>query len=253
MNASAAPIRVLVTDDQRVLRDGLVLLLSLLPDVQVVAAAADGAEAIRIADHHDIDVVLMDLRMPNMDGIQATRQLRRSHPAIRVLVLTTYVDDDSLVPALEAGASGYLTKDADADTIAEAIRTVHAGGTHLDSDVQHRLIQLATTPTPPTPTDFPDALTRREAEVLTLIAEGHSNHEIATHLVVSMATVKTHINRIFSKTRCRDRAQLVNSTPTPTDSHLHHTTKPRSKPPSHETHPPHLELASVQAPQISMT
>ncbi len=146
MNASAAPIRVLVTDDQRVLRDGLVLLLSLLPDVQVVAAAADGAEAIRIADHHDIDVVLMDLRMPNMDGIHATRQLRRSHPAIRVLVLTTYVDDDSLVPALEAGASGYLTKDADADTIAEAIRTVHAGG---HSSIPTSSIASSNSPPPP--------------------------------------------------------------------------------------------------------
>ena len=208
MNEQPTPIRVLVTDDQRVVRDGLVLLLGLLPDIQVVGAAADGAEAIRIAAHQDIDVVLMDLNMAHLDGIQATRQLRSTHPAIRVLVLTTYADDDSLLPALEAGANGYLTKNADAETIAEAIRTVHAGGTHLGTDIQRRLIELATTPTPPTAA-LPDGLTAREAEVLTLIAEGRSNQEIAAHLVVSMATVKTHINRIFSKTRCRDRAQLV--------------------------------------------
>jgi DNA-binding NarL/FixJ family response regulator len=205
----SALIRVLVTDDQRVVREGLVLLLGLIPDVDVIGAAANGTEAIGIASNHDADVVLMDLRMPEMDGIEATRRLRAAHPATQVLILTTYADDDSLLPALQAGASGYLTKDADADTIAEAIRTVHAGGTHLGADIQRRLIELATTPTPPTIRAFPDDLTAREAEVLTLIAEGRSNHEIATHLVVSKATVKTHINRIFSKTRCRDRAQLV--------------------------------------------
>jgi DNA-binding NarL/FixJ family response regulator len=209
MNEQPTPIRVLVTDDQRVVRDGLVLLLGLLPDIQVVGAAADGAEAIRVAAHQDIDVVLMDLRMPHLDGIQATRQLRSAHPAIRVLVLTTYADDDSLLPALEAGADGYITKDADAESIAEAIRTVHAGGTHLGTDIQRRLIELATRPMPPTAAALPDGLTAREAEVLTLIAEGRSNQEISAHLVVSMATVKTHINRIFSKTGCRDRAQLV--------------------------------------------
>jgi DNA-binding NarL/FixJ family response regulator len=205
----APPIRVLVTDDQRVVRDGLVLLLELLPDIDVVAAASDGTEAIRLAAEHDIDVVLMDLRMPAMDGVEATRRLRATHPHLSVLVLTTYADDDSLLPAIEAGASGYLTKNADADTIGQAIRTVHAGGTHLDADIQRRLVELATSPTPSTAGALPDDVTPREAEVLTLIAEGRSNQEIAANLVV-MATVKTHINRIFSKTRCRDRAQLVN-------------------------------------------
>jgi DNA-binding NarL/FixJ family response regulator len=205
-----APIRVLVADDQRIVRDGLVLLLGLLTGIEVVGTASDGAEATRMAAANNVDVVLMDLRMPEMDGIEATRRLRDSHPNVRVLVLTTYADDDSLIPALDAGATGYLTKNADADTIADAIRTVHAGGTHLGADIQRRLVQLATSPTRATTAALPDDLTAREAEVLTLIAKGHSNQEIAAHLVVGTATVKTHINRIFSKTRCRDRAQLVN-------------------------------------------
>ena len=202
------PIRVLVADDQQIVRDGLVMLLGLLDGIEVVAIAANGDEAIRLAREHDVDVVLMDLRMPTIDGVQATRTLRAERPEIRVLVLTTYADDQSLIPALEAGANGYLTKNTDADTIASAIRTVHAGGTHLGPEIQQRLVELATTPTHDAPI-LPDDLTPREAEVLTLIAEGRSNHEIAAQLVVSPATVKTHINRIFSKTRCRDRAQLV--------------------------------------------
>jgi DNA-binding NarL/FixJ family response regulator len=202
------PIRVMVADDQQIVRDGLVMLLGLLEGIEVVAIAANGGEAIRLAREGDLDVVLMDLRMPEIDGLQATRTLRAERPDIRVLVLTTYADDQSLIPALEAGANGYLTKNTDADTIARAIRTVHAGGTHLGPEIQQRLVELATTPTHGAPI-LPDDLTPREAEVLTLIAEGRSNHEIAAHLVVSPATVKTHINRIFSKTRCRDRAQLV--------------------------------------------
>lgn len=203
------PIRVLIADDQQIVRDGLVMLLGLLDGIEVVAIAADGEEAIRLAADHNVDVVLMDLRMPRIDGVEATRTLRAKRPDIHVLVLTTYADDQSLIPALDAGANGYLTKNTDADTIAAAIRTVHAGGTHLGSDIQQRLVELATAPTR-TPFDtLPDDLTPREAEVLSLIAAGRSNQEIAAQLFVSLATVKTHINRIFSKTRCRDRAQLV--------------------------------------------
>ncbi len=203
------PIRVLIADDQQIVRDGLVMLLGLLDGIEVVAVAADGDDAIRLAADHHIDVVLMDLRMPGLDGVQATRTLRTTRPDIHVLVLTTYADDESLIPALDAGANGYLTKNTDADTIATAIRTVHAGGTYLGPEIQHRLVELATSPTGATPTALPDDLTPREAEVLALIAGGRSNQEIAAQLVVSPATVKTHINRIFSKTRCRDRAQLV--------------------------------------------
>jgi DNA-binding NarL/FixJ family response regulator len=196
-------IRVLVADDQRVVREGLVLLLGLIDDLEVVGAAADGAEALELAVRHEADVVLMDLRMPNTDGVAATRELVARRPQAKVLILTTYADDASVFPALQAGARGYLTKDTGADALAAAIRAVHAGGVHLDPAVQARLLTAASG-TPP-----PDELTPREVEVLALIAEGLSNAEIAERLVVSLATVKSHVNRIFAKTGVRDRAQAV--------------------------------------------
>jgi DNA-binding NarL/FixJ family response regulator len=195
-------IRLLVADDQRVVREGLVLLLGLIDDLEVVGAAADGAEAVALAVEREADVVLMDLRMPGTDGVAATRELAARRPEVRVLILTTYADDASVFPALQAGARGYLTKDTGAEALAAAIRAVHAGGVHLDPAVQARLLSAASgTP--------PDELTPREAEVLKLIAEGLSNAEIAERLVVSLATVKTHVNRIFAKTGVRDRAQAV--------------------------------------------
>jgi DNA-binding NarL/FixJ family response regulator len=202
-----AQIRVLIADDQRIVREGLVMLLGLLDGIEVVATAETGDEALRLVAEHAVDVILMDLRMPVMDGIEATYAVRKQQPHVQVLVLTTYADDDSLIPALQAGAKGYLTKNTDADTIASAIRSVHAGGTHFGAEIQARLAELATQPG--VSRMLPDNLTAREAEVLTMIAQGRSNHDIAADLVVSAATVKTHINRIFSKTRCRDRAQLV--------------------------------------------
>ena len=134
------PIRVLIADDQRVVRDGLSMLVALIDDVEVVGTACDGAEAVRLAEDHRPDVVLMDLRMPGTDGIAATADLRQRLPAIRVLVLTTYADEDAIVPALQAGARGYLTKDASAEQIEAAIHAVHAGQTHLDPAVQERLV-----------------------------------------------------------------------------------------------------------------
>ena len=134
------PIRVLIADDQRVVRDGLSMLVALIDDVEVVGTACDGAEAVRLAEDHRPDVVLMDLRMPGTDGIAATADLRQRLPAARVLVLTTYADEDAIVPALRAGARGYLTKDASAEQIEAAIRAVHAGQTHLDPAVQERLV-----------------------------------------------------------------------------------------------------------------
>ena len=215
-----APIRVLIADDQRVVREGLSMLIGLIDDVKVVGVACDGAEAVRLAEAQQPDVVLMDLRMPDLDGIAATAQLRERLPAARVLVLTTYADEDAIVPALQAGARGYLTKDASAEQIETAIRAVHAGQTHLDPAVQERLV-AAVISRPPSP-DFadpgspgararrpPDGLTIREAEVLSLLASGLSNAEIAQRLYLSHATVKTHINRIFAKTGVRDRAQAV--------------------------------------------
>ena len=209
---SEAPIRVLVADDQRVVRDGLALLVGLIDGVEVVGTAGDGIEAVERARSERPDVVLMDLRMPRMDGSEATRQIRTALPDTQVLVLTTYADDESLFPALQAGARGYLTKEASAEEIEQAIKAVVAGQTHLDPAVQQRLV-AAVVDAPPGPRAeaqaLPDDLTPREAEVLKLIATGLSNAEIAEALVVSQATVKTHINRIFYKTGSRDRAQAV--------------------------------------------
>ena len=212
---SATPIRVLIADDQRVVRDGLGLLVGLIEGVEVVGSASDGEEALERCQAERPDVVLMDLRMPRMDGAQATARMRQLVPDTQVLVLTTYADDDSLFPALQAGARGYLTKDASAEEIEQAIRAVHAGRTHLDAAVQERLLTAAldareAPPKGPEPAQkLPDQLTPREAEVLKLIAQGLSNAEIAAALVVSGATVKTHVNRIFFKTGVRDRAQAV--------------------------------------------
>ena len=209
------PIRVLIADDQRVVRDGLNMLVALIDGVEVVGTACDGAEAVRLAEDHRPDVVLMDLRMPGTDGIAATADLRQRLPATRVLVLTTYADEDAIVPALQAGARGYLTKDASAEQIEAAIRAVHAGQTHLDPAVQERLVAAVINRPPagaagPGPGQKPPGgLTAREAEVLTLLAAGLSNAEIGQRLYLSNATVKTHINRIFAKTGARDRAQAV--------------------------------------------
>jgi DNA-binding NarL/FixJ family response regulator len=204
-------VRVLLADDQRVVRDGLLLLLGLLPDVELVGAAEDGAQAVALVAEHRPDVVLMDLRMPRVDGVEATRRIRAEHPEVQVIVLTTYSDDESVFAALRAGARGYLTKDAGAEEIARAIARVHAGEAMLDPSVQARLLDgLGAVPPPPAvPAQLPDGLTPREGEVLTLVAAGMSNAEIAGRLVLSEATVKTHINRIFAKTGVRDRAQAV--------------------------------------------
>ncbi len=140
MTAASRPIRVLIADDQRVVREGLSMLVALIDDVEVVDTACDGAEAVRLAETHHPDVIMMDLRMPGTDGIAATADLRERLPTARVLVLTTYADEDAIVPALQAGARGYLTKDASAEQIEAAIRAVHAGQTHLDPAVQERLV-----------------------------------------------------------------------------------------------------------------
>ncbi|MEU8923374.1 response regulator transcription factor [Kitasatospora sp. NPDC048545] len=216
---TAAVTRVLVADDQTVVREGIVMLLGLLPGIEVVGAAGDGEEAVALVERHHPDVVLMDLRMPRCDGVEATRRIRAAHPETEVVVLTTYADDDSLFPALQAGARGYLTKDAGGEEIARAIADVRAGAAGLSPQVQLRLLErLSERPDRVVPSverraarpgELPDGLTAREAEVLALIAEGLSNAEIAQRLFVSQATVKTHINNLFAKTAVRDRAQAV--------------------------------------------
>lgn len=205
------PIRVLVADDQRVVRDGLVMLVGLCEGIEVVGAAPDGNEAVEMAARLRPDVVLMDLRMPEMDGVEATRRIV-ADGAARVVVLTTYADDESIFPALRAGASGYLTKDASGEQIEEAVRAVHRGETRLDPVAQQRLVSAladASIERPARPAVLPDDLTQREAEVLALIGDGLSNQEIGERLVLGQATVKTHVNRIFAKTGVRDRAQAV--------------------------------------------
>jgi DNA-binding NarL/FixJ family response regulator len=201
-------IGVVIADDQRAVREGLAMLVGLTDDIEVVGTAANGIEALEVARDLRPDVILMDLRMPEMDGADATREIHATLPDTRVLILTTYADDDSLFPALQAGAQGYLTKDASAEEIERAIRAVAEGHTHLDPAVQQRLV-TAVLSTVAQPGTLPDDLTTREVEVLKLIAAGLSNAEIAASLVVSAATVKTHINHIFAKTGARDRAQAV--------------------------------------------
>jgi DNA-binding NarL/FixJ family response regulator len=209
------PIRVLVADDQRVVREGLVTILGLLPGIEVVGAAADGDEAVALAVELSAEVVLMDLRMPRCDGVEATRRLHEDAPGVAVLVLTTYADDRSLLAALRAGARGYLTKDAGASEVEQAIRAVARGDAAIDPAVQHHLVDAVAAGASAAPTveaeqpPLPDGLTPREAEVLGLIAGGLSNGEIAARLVVTEATVKSHVNHLFTKTGVRDRAQAV--------------------------------------------
>jgi DNA-binding NarL/FixJ family response regulator len=210
---SGPSARVLLADDQRVVREGLATLLGLLPGIEVVGAAADGEEAVALAAELAPDIVLMDLRMPRCDGVEATRRLREANPDSKVIALTTYADDRSVVDALRAGARGFLTKDAGAEEIERAIDAVMRGDAAIDPAVQHHLVDAVAAGEPAEepqarPT-LPAGLTRREAEVLALIAEGLTNAEIAARLVVSEATVKSHINHLFTKTGVRDRAQAV--------------------------------------------
>jgi DNA-binding NarL/FixJ family response regulator len=208
-----SPIRVLVADDQRVVREGLGTLLGLITGIEVVGTAADGNEALALAIQLRPDVVLMDLRMPRCDGIEATRRLREHDAGIKVLVLTTYADDRSVIDALRAGARGYLTKDAGAAQIRQALEQVTRGQPAIDPAVQQHLLDALTASGPRRGADpepqFPAGLTAREAEVLSLIAQGLSNNEIASQLMVSETTVKSHINHLFAKTGVRDRAQAV--------------------------------------------
>lgn len=203
-------MKVVVADDQTVVREGLITLLGTMSGIEVVGAAATGEEAVSLVAEVTPDVVLMDLRMPNLDGVEATRRIRAEHPATQVVVLTTYADDESIVGALRAGAIGYLTKDAGRDHIGRALEAAASGQAVLDPGVQARLVDAAALPGIRAGAGpLPDGLTEREAEVLRLIAAGRSNAEIGKDLFVSEATVKTHVNRIFAKTASRDRSQAV--------------------------------------------
>ena len=208
MTENPAPVTVVVADDQSAVREGLVLLLGTLPGITVVGQAEDGAAAVDVVAAAQPQVALMDLNMPRCDGVEATRRIRAEYPHTRVVVLTTYSDDDSIINALQAGALGYLTKDATRAEIGRAVQAAAAGQAVLDPEVQQRLLSAAARAPAPAAEDEGD-LTPRESEVLRLIAAGKSNREIARELFVSEATVKTHVNRIFMKTSSRDRAQAM--------------------------------------------
>jgi DNA-binding NarL/FixJ family response regulator len=221
-------LRVLVAEDQKVVRDGLVVLLGMLPGIEVVGSAVDGDDAVRQALALAPDVVLMDLHMPGCDGVEATRRLTLARPGLHVVVLTSYSDDMSVLAALRAGARGFLTKDAGAADILQAMSAVSEGNALLDPSVQRRLVEaIVSGEIPEGPdvqddgpgqdaeapgragADAPGGLTPREAQVLTEIAAGLSNGEIAAKLFISDTTVKTHVNHLLVKTGMRDRAQLV--------------------------------------------
>lgn len=208
-------MKVVVADDQRVVREGLATIVASLPGMDVVGLAANGEEAVTMTAERQPDVVLMDLRMPVMDGAEATASIRSHHPGTQVVVLTTYADDESIIAALSAGATGYLTKDATRDDIRRALEAATAGQGVLDPSVQATLIRAARAgarpaiPVPVSQRVLPDGLTEREAEVLALIARGRSNTEIAGDLYVAEATVKTHVNHILAKIHSRDRTQAA--------------------------------------------
>jgi len=205
----ASGITVAVVDDQRLVREGLLTMLRLMPEVDVVGAAGDGLQALELVAEKRPAIVLMDLRMPRCDGVEATRRIGDEHPSTRVVVLTTYADDESIFGALQAGARGYLTKDAGPEELLKAIQTVHAGQALLDPIVQARLLDRFGKGAPRPASTAPDGLTPREIEVLGLIAQGLSNRQIQSRLSVTEATVKSHVNSILAKAGLRDRAQAV--------------------------------------------
>jgi DNA-binding NarL/FixJ family response regulator len=204
--AGPVVIKLVVVDDQTSVREALAVMLGLAEDVDVVATATDGSEAVEAVVRHHPDVVLMDLHMPKMTGVEATARIRESAPDVQVVVLTTFEDDESILAALRAGASGYLTKEADRATLLQAVRSASLGQSVLDPRVQRRLLDLATArPVSTTPFN----LTARELEILGLIGEGLRNPEIAKRLVISEATVKTHINNLFAKAGFHSRTDAV--------------------------------------------
>jgi DNA-binding NarL/FixJ family response regulator len=209
-------VRVLLADDDTLVRAGLAVVLGTAADLTVVAEAADGIEAVDLGLRHTLDVVLMDVRMPGIDGIEATRRLVAARPDIKILILTTFQDDDYVYDALRAGASGFLLKRASPERLLEAVRTVAAGEALLDPLVTRGLIHRflatggSTAPRPSAETRRQlDRLTERERQVLLLVAQGRSNAEIADLLVIAESTAKTHVKRVLAKIDVHDRAQAV--------------------------------------------
>ena len=202
-------IRVLIADDHPVYRDGLRILLDSLPDAEVVGEAASGEEAVASALSLQPDVILMDLQMPGINGIEATRRILHTTPHIGVLVLTMFEDDDSVFAAMRAGARGYLLKGADQQEILRAIRSVAHGEAIFGPAIAQRLMSFFANPTPPGPRQSFPELTEREGEILGMIAQGQSNTEIADRLGLSEKTIRNHVSNIFSKLQVADRAQAI--------------------------------------------
>jgi DNA-binding NarL/FixJ family response regulator len=207
MSEEPTAVRVLIVDDQQLIRDGIAALLSIRPGITVVGTAVNGREAVEKAVELRPDIVLMDVRMPEMDGVEAVAVLRGRAPECRVVMLTTFDDEEYVVQALRAGASGYLLKDLPAGELAHAIRLAHSGVTQLDSSVAGRLA-AALPPHAPAPATTV-ALSPREIDILRLVARGRTNREIATQLYLSEGTVKNHISRILSRLALRDRTQAA--------------------------------------------
>ncbi len=211
MTIQAEKIRVLIVDDHQVVRQGLQTFLELHDDIAVVGEAADGSAAVEMIRQLEPDVVLMDLVMPGLDGIAATRQAVESSTRTRVIALTSFAEDDKVFPAIEAGASSYLLKDVSPDALVEAIRAVHRGEARLHPDIARKLMQatrVAHQAGGEAPALVGD-LTDREREVIRLVARGCNNHEIARELVISEKTVKTHISHVLGKLNLEDRTQLA--------------------------------------------
>ncbi|MCO5999357.1 response regulator [Actinoallomurus rhizosphaericola] len=203
-------VRVVLADDQPLVRTALQMVITDAPDIEVVGEAGNGAEAVEMARSLDPDVVVMDIRMPGMDGIEATRRITADHDSTHVVVLTTFDDDDYVYGALRAGAAGFLVKDMALDDILAAIRVVAAGDGLIAPSVTRRLIEeFAGRPGPVPARRTLDGITEREHEVLTLVGRGLSNAEIAAELIISVATVKTYVTRLLTKLNARDRVQLV--------------------------------------------
>ncbi|MFQ5408976.1 MAG: response regulator [Anaerolineales bacterium] len=203
-----ASIRIAIVDDQTLIREGLAALLAMVPDLDVVGQAADGRAALQLVAEHAPEVVLMDVRMPGMNGVAATREMHAHHPDTRVIVLTTFDEDEYVFEALKAGAAGYLLKSTDPEYLARAIRTVHAGQTILDPAVTGKVVRQAGRAAGGAAA-LRERLTDREREVLRLLAEGATNAAIAAQLHVSEGTVRNHVGHILSKLGARDRTHAA--------------------------------------------
>jgi NarL family two-component system response regulator LiaR len=209
MTEQAEKIRVLIVDDHQIVRQGLRTFLELHQDVVVVGEASDGMAGVEMACQLEPDVILMDLVMPRLDGIAATRELKSKGLSSKVIALTSFTEDDKVFPAIQAGASSYLLKDVSPDDLVEAIRAVHRGEARLHPDIAHKLMEQVVHQASPTSAVPVEHLTEREREVIRLVAQGRSNAEIAQALIISDKTVKTHISNILSKLDLQDRTQLA--------------------------------------------